>query len=64
VLSTISVVSVIGFGCGDGDTADRDGAMHGAALVHRVVDIRQSALPQARSRAERARTGWQAMRLF
>ena len=52
VWSTISGRAVIDFGCGDGDTAI-EMAQHGAALVI-GVDIRQSALAAARSRAERA----------
>src|SRR5215510_11932462 len=52
VWSTISGRAVIDFGCGDGDTAI-EMAQHGAALVI-GVDIRQSALTEARSRAERA----------
>lgn len=52
VWSTIAGSAVIDFGCGDGDTAI-EMAQHGAALVI-GVDIRQSALTEARSRAERA----------
>jgi len=52
VWSMISGRAVIDFGCGDGDTAI-EMAQHGAALVI-GVDIRQSALAAARSRAESA----------